>query len=174
MEIPRNPTESHGLTSIVASIATQIGGPLSPGDVAALRRLGPRRSDCAAFWRVLAQHPEAIPYEGPVRDDLESRWACILRAMATLAGQHDPSQPLGRALANADVSEPRVLRLLSASGANLADVVRVLSHHLASKAVPVNQVDLAALVLSDGGPNEERVRRRIARSYFASQANKES
>lgn len=170
MEIQQARTETSPLASVIGSIAAMIDGPLSPGDVAALRRLQPGAADCAAFWRLISMHPGMIPHDGPGSDEAERRWGCILQAMATLAGQHRPAVPLGRALAEAAVSEPRVLRLLRASGDNLADMIRVTARHLAQKAIPVNQIDLAALVLSDGGSNEDAVRRRIARTYFASQA----
>ena len=158
------------LASTVGSIATAIDKALSPGDVAALRRLAPDDASCAAYWRLVTMHPGLVSETGPLRDEVERRWACILQAMATMAGLHSPSAPLGRAMAEADVAEQRLLRLLRASSSSLADAVRVTAHHLAQKAVPSNHLELAQLVLSDGGPNEDAVRRRIARSYYAQTA----
>ncbi|MGE0521236.1 MAG: type I-E CRISPR-associated protein Cse2/CasB [Candidatus Binatia bacterium] len=160
-------TDEPSLASTVGSMAAAIAGWLSPGDVADLRRLAPDDVSCAAFWRMLALHSHLVPEGGPIRDEVERRWMCILQAMAVMAGLHNPTVPLGRALAEADVAEQRLLRLLRASGPTLVDAVRVTAQHLAQKAVDSNHVDIARLVLSDGGPNEESVRRAIARSYYA-------
>ncbi len=170
MESSAANSDRPSLASTVGSIATAIAKVLSPGDVAALRRLVPDDAACAAYWRLLALHPGLVPDAGAGRDKIEHRWACILQAMATMAGLHNPSIPLGRAMAEADVAEQRLLRLLRASDSSLVDAVRVTAHHLAQKAVTSNHLELAQLVLSDGGPNEDAVRRRVARSYYAQTA----
>jgi CRISPR type I-E-associated protein CasB/Cse2 len=170
MQSASTDSDTSSLASTVASIARAIEKILSMGDVAALRRLTPDNTGCAAFWRTLAMHPDLVPEAGPRRDEMERRWACILQAMATMAGLHTPGVPLGRALAAAGLAEQRLLRLLRASGPILTDAVRVTAHYLAQKAVASNHTDIARLVLSGGGPNEDTVRRAIARSYYAQTA----
>lgn len=170
MVIPAPEVDRPTLSSTVGSIATAIEKALSPGDVAALRKLAPDDPACAAYWRLMSMNPETVPHFGDSREDIERRWASILQAMATMAGLHSSRVPLGRAMAEADVAEQRFLRLLRASGSGLADAVRITAHHLAQKAVPSDHLDLAQLVLSDGGPGEDSVRRRIARSYYTQTA----
>jgi len=159
-------SESRYLPSTVGYFAKLLSEGLAPGDIAALRRLRPGAPDCSAFWRVMALQESVLPGRGPHRDEAERRWACILQAMAVLKGMHQPSAAMGPALAEANISEHRVLRLLRASGDPLADAVRITAHHLSQKAVAIDQADLAALVLSDGEPTQEAVRRRIARRYY--------
>jgi len=45
------------------------------------------------------------------------------------------------------------------------------SHQLASCAESIDWTDLASLVLSDGQPYGESVRRRVARDYYRHHAN---
>ena len=94
------------------------------------------------------------------------RWAAIACAMALTVGQHAQGRPAGAALADAGLAELRFVRLLRAHGDPLFHALRTTAHYLAAKAAPVDWRDLAALVLSDGRSDEERVRRRIARSYY--------
>jgi len=155
------------LPSIVGSMATAIEKGLSPGDVAALRRLCADDVPSAPYWRLLAMHPELARGTPSAQDAMERDWICILQAMARMAGLHDPSRPLGRVLAEADLAEQRLLRLLRASGPALHDAIRVTSHYLSQKALSCSHLDIAQLVLSDGHPWGERVRRRIARSYYS-------
>ena len=140
-----------------------------PGDLAALRRLRPGDVAAPAFWRlasgVLEDHVRT-------RED-EDRWALVLSAMARLAGLHHGHEPLGRALAEADVAEARVLRLIKAHGTGFAAPLRAAVHMLQSKGIAANQLQLAELVLSDGTPREETIRRQIARDYYAQMNRKE-
>jgi CRISPR system Cascade subunit CasB len=170
MDISAPQVDRPTLASTVGSIATAIEKVLSPGDVAALRKLAPDDPSCAAYWRLMSMNPGLVPQSGEGREDIERRWASILQAMATMAGLHNPRVPLGRAMAEADVAEQRLLRLLRASGSSLADAVRITAHHLTQKAMPSNHLDLAQLVLSDGGPSEDSVRRSIARSFYTQTA----
>lgn len=173
METSAQQTDQPSLASTVGSIASAIEKVLSSGDVAALRKLSPEDPSCAAYWRLMSMNPGLLPQVGEGREDIERRWASVLQAMATLAGLHNLRIPLGRALAEAGVAEQRLLRLLRASGPSLADAVRITAHHLAQKAVSSNHLELAQLVLSDGGPNEDTVRRRIARSYYQQSGKEE-
>jgi len=163
------------LATTVSSLANAIEKVLSPGDVAALRRLRHGDPSCSAFWRLAAtQLASALPEGGPARDEAERRWAVILQAMAEMTGFHAPGRYLGRALASAGIAEQRVLRLLRASGEGLSDAVRVTAHHLASTATPADHTEIARLVLSDGRDDEEPVRRRIARDFYAQQLREET
>lgn len=162
------PREERSLGSIVGAVAVSMDRVLPPGDVAALRRLRPGDADCAAFWKLLATHLTGeLPAGGAPRDEAERRWAVILQALARMRGLHAPGLRLGRTLAAAGLAEARVLRLLRARHEALADAVRVTAHFLANGAVPSDQAEMAALILSDGRTDEESVRRRIARDFYA-------
>jgi CRISPR system Cascade subunit CasB len=139
----------------------------SPGDVAALRRLTPEDPAAPAFWRLAAAYLDgALPAGGEAREDAERSWAAVLCGMALTAGLHVPRRRAGAALAQAGYSDLRFERLLRASGPQLFREVRAAAAFLASKAVELDWTDLAALVLSDGGPSAERTRRALARSFY--------
>ena len=161
------------LSSAVAAIVAGIAGAFSPGDVAALRRLGPRGWGVPIFWRVVTRILEPrrlIATSGPLRDRDEKRWAVVLSALALLDGQHAPGRRLGTALAEAQVSALRVERLLRAHDDALFDLVRPLAHQLASKGTKFDQAALVDLVLSDGAPYEDDVRRSIARDFYRAES----
>jgi hypothetical protein len=144
---------------------------LSPGDIAALRRMRPDDIGVPVFWRLVASElMVALGPDGSRRDELERRWAVILQALAELRHLRNPRISLGAALADADIAEQRLLKLLRAGGDALSDAIRVIAHHLATKGVPVRAADIAWLVLSDGRTDEEAVRRQIARNYYAAKA----
>jgi CRISPR type I-E-associated protein CasB/Cse2 len=142
------------------------GGPISlpTGELAALRRLTADDFGCAPFWMLIGDHD--LIGAGPARDDQEQRWAVILSAMAQLGGLHSRAISLGRALAEAKLSELRFLRLLRAHGATLHDTLQQCVHLLRSRQQLCDQADLAKLVLSDGRSDEDSVRRAIARGYY--------
>jgi CRISPR system Cascade subunit CasB len=163
-------TGRRAVARVVNAIARELEGPLSPGNVAALRRLDPGDPAAPAFWRVVALHlepagllPEGV---GPLRSERERCWAVLLGGMARCAGLHRAGARLGQGLAHAGLAEMRFSRLLRASGEALGDGVRTLSHQLASSATVVDWAELAELLLSDGGPQAEDVRRRIARDFY--------
>lgn len=136
-----------------------------PGALAALRRLNPS-SPGTAFYRLTTTILDDIePSAGPRRDEADRRWAVIARALAAGVGLFSGTR-LGTALSLADVAELRVLRLLEARGPQLADVLFGVLHQLASRGQDFNPQDVAALVLSDGGPDEESARRAIARDFY--------
>ena len=162
-------TRREQLQSVVGSIAQEMNSVLPTGDVAELRRLDPRDPASPAYWKVLVRRvePEMSIVGSPDKQLLlERRWTTILSAMAELQGLHSPRVPLGRAMAEAGVSEMRLSKLLRARSDALHDLVRTVSHQLASRAAPADQVDIAQLVLSEGESDEESTRRRIAREYF--------
>ncbi len=142
---------------------------LSPGDLAALRKLTLDGARPPAFWRVIAADLDTVlPVDASIRSAIEDRWAVILAAMANAKGFHSPRVPLGRALAD-NVDERRVLQLLRARDAALGDAVRMVVHHLVSNGASFDQTGLARLVLSDGRDEteRERVRREVYRDFFA-------
>jgi hypothetical protein len=135
-----------------------------PGTLAALRRTDPA-SPPAAFYRITVSLLDGeLPDGGPRRLAEESRWAVVVAAMATSVGFLN-KVPLGKALAEAGVTEMRVIRLLEARDSQLADLVRTIVHQLVQKAQGFDPNDLANLVLSDS----DEPRRWIARSFYRHQ-----
>lgn len=138
---------------------------VSSGDLAELRRLDPERPPGAAFWK-LALSYRLVDLDQPL-DDHERRLTIVLRAMATLAGFHDPTVPLGAALAGAGFSELRFNRLLRADAARLPSAVRRMADFLASKGARADHRQIAWLVLTQDADRAEQLRRRVARDYYS-------
>jgi CRISPR system Cascade subunit CasB len=152
---------------VVHAVAREIAdGRIGPGDRGSLRRetVGP------AFWRIAVRHLEPAGLLGgddaPWRADQERRWAAILAGLAHSAELHTPRRRLGVALAEADVAEARVLRLARAHGEPLLATVRAVAHQLGSGGQRVDWADFADLILSDGKPWEEEVRRRLCLDFY--------
>ena len=158
------------LPKLVGALAAELADRSTTGDVAELRRLRTEAPGGSAFWRLVVGRLEpagVLPdADVPWRLDAEKRWAAILNGMARTVGLHRPGLAVGRALAEAEVSEARVTRLLLAHEATLWDALRVTVHHLGTKAIPFDWAELASLLLSDGRSDEDVVRRRVARSYY--------
>lgn len=166
------------ITRLAHELDDRAQSPLPRGEIAALRRedgaMSPTFYKLAArvLEEVLGRHPSE-----PILMEAERRWARIVHALAKLGGQHRPSSPsLGAALASADFSEPRFLRLLRAEGDALDAALRAALAPLVQKAVTFDASDLAALVLSAPYPTDrfhfedgETVRRRLARDYYRAQ-----
>lgn len=160
--------EAPSLRAVVGRIVHVLEKQLSPGDVAALRRLDPDDPTAPAFFKAAAAVlDDVLPTREDTRADAERRWAVILCAMALTNGIHRFGRPLGAALAAAGFPELRLTRLLRARGDQVSPTVRAAAQFLASKAEPFDPVDLARVVLSEGRTDEEKVRRAVARSYFA-------
>jgi CRISPR type I-E-associated protein CasB/Cse2 len=160
-------TSPRDLPATITRIAMAIAHELPPGNLAALRRLDPDNPSSPAFYRVLAAHVEPtypLPAGGAVRDEAERRWAVILSGMVQL--EHQARRGLGRAAAEAGLSEMRFSRLLRDGGRTLAATVRAVVHFLAVKNESVDWVDFAKLVLSEGNSWGEGVRRSLARDYY--------
>lgn len=155
------------IQAIASAIAHQL---VPPGDLGALRRARPGDLGGPAFWRIAVRHLEPAgllpPPEAPWRNDVERRWVTILAGLAEMAGLHRRGLRLGRVLAESEISEARVLRLLRASDDALLAVVRAVSHQLASAGRAVDWADLARLVTSDGKPWGTSVRRAIAEDFY--------
>ena len=117
---------------------------------------------------------ELLPEKGKWRREQENRWAVVVKLMALALGT-SPREgglladvPLGQALAKANVSEMRVLRLLDARNEQLAELSRHIVHQLVSKGQPFRIDDFADLLLSRGEA-AENARREIASSYYRHQ-----
>jgi CRISPR system Cascade subunit CasB len=158
--------DARPLAQLVNRLAHAVSRQLSPGDLAALRRLSPDDLSAPAYWKLLGTVLVDEVRQGDAGLQRERRWGTILSAMAVTAGLHRPGRSLGAALAEAGYSELRLTRLFRAGGDALPPEVRSAASFLAAKAIPFDAADLAGLVLSDGGPSEDLVRRGIARSYY--------
>lgn len=162
--------EPANLRDAVRQMASRIGREDYPtGSLAALRRLCPEAPDGAAFWWLITEYaPRAF------EDDRAARaLAAIAQCMAIAHPFHRPlsgRRPLGEALAEAGVSEARLLRLLRLSRSELPEELRRLARLMAAKG-DEGRFDwgdaFALLCWADG----ERLRRDIARDYYRKQYN---
>lgn len=170
------PTLPERLTSVVSLLVREMTtGLIGPGEQAALRRnwnLGAARAAAElAFWKIVVRvlEPQEL-YRDRLMElplaELERRWRVILAAIATLYLQHSSPAQLGAALAQAGLSEHRILRVLKAEGAGLEAGVRALVHQLASSGTRVNLAELAEIVFFDGSRHDDQIRRRVALSYY--------
>lgn len=153
------------------------GRPIGAGDRAALRRMQDGKPDGMVFWKIAARYlePEGLllARDDPSRTAVERAWAAVLATAARLEGQHRRNFKLGRALAEAGVSEARIQRLYAAHGDALLDALRGVVHQLASSGHLVDLGDIAELVLSDGSDLEhegvlweDSVRHELALDFY--------
>lgn len=146
---------------------------LDNGERAALARLDPdtelRPHQVAALSRALV-YADFSPENW--QPDRWRRWGMVAHGMA-LAG-HDGSQRLGKQLSDADVSESRVTKLLTARDDAFRQLLPRLLRLLASKGKAPNWFDLGDLVLNQGHDEQaaEAIRLRIAGSFFSAEAKK--
>ena len=152
--------------STVVRMAARIAR-LKPGPAAALRR-GPLEGEgSAAFWQLMADH-------GIDGTRLElARWAAIVQAVAILTPRgreeekpsaHDAGKPMGEALHEAEVSELRLARLLSARSAMRRDLaVRTCRRLAAGVPVRFDLRTLAKFILWENDPSQGYW---IARHYY--------
>jgi CRISPR type I-E-associated protein CasB/Cse2 len=167
--------EPRTLASLVSQIAGMLrgNGPISAGDVAALRRMEPQRP-AAAFFKIEGLVlDESLPGGAATRIDIETRWAAIVVGLAHLGALHDPSKRLGLALVDAQYSELRFTRLLRGDKGYLADALPAAARYLAAKGTPADWTGAAHLILSAGRADEESVRRNLARDYYGLLARQE-
>lgn len=165
-----DPAPKQSTYAIISRIATHLADEGAIGARAALRRLQFEAPDAPAFWRIVVTDLDgAIPQNSPWREQQERRWAAILTGLAVVVGAnlHQPKRRLGDALADAQLHETRLLKLLRARGDALLSLVRPLAHQLESKGISVDWADVAQLILSEGRGDEDRVRRDLARVYFS-------
>jgi CRISPR system Cascade subunit CasB len=169
------PAESVSVASIVSQVALLIGarGVITTGDAAALRRMDPRHP-AAAFFKIEGVLLDAhLPGDAARRLELETRWAAIVAGLAHLGSLHQPGRRLGHVLADSQYSDLRFARLVRADADRLADELPALARFLATKGIPVDWSGAAQLMLSADGPNEETVRRHLARDYYGALARKQ-
>lgn len=144
-----------------------------PGTRAALARLDPE----ALRPHQIAALAQALIAAGLSPDSWQAatwkRWALIAHGMA-LAGHGKGS--LGRQLAEAGVSEPRVTKLLVSREDAFLQIVPRLLRLLASKQVAPNWYDLSELILHNDAQEATRqaeveaLRLRMAGQYFSALA----
>jgi hypothetical protein len=157
----------------VANIAWRLGREDYPaGSLASLRRLRPEAPDGAAFWRLVAEHAPAAFDSGRAALVL----AAIVRCIAIAHPFHWPlsgRRRLGAAMAEADVSEARLLRLLRAGRSELPEELRRLARLMAAKgdAGRFDWGDAFGLLFWAEGKAGERERRAVARDYYREQYN---
>jgi CRISPR type I-E-associated protein CasB/Cse2 len=169
MTVSEPGSAARSLESRVGAIVRLLTRPRAVGLAAELRRMRPGDVGCAAFWKIRMSHLEdGLNGSEEHMAGLERRWGIILSVLASMADLHRPKLPFGAALADAGVSECRVLKLLHARGDALADAVRAVCHQLAAARQHADLTDMARLVLSEGRNDEETARRRIARAYYRS------
>lgn len=148
---------------------------LDNGERAALARLDLdgewRPHQIAALSRALIYadlHPDTENW----KPETWQRWALIAHGMA-LAG-HDASLSLGQQLSQADVSESRVTKLLTARGDAFRQLLPRLLRLLASKNTAPNWHELGGLILNQERDEEkaEDIRLKIAGRFFSAEAKK--
>lgn len=144
------------------------------GELAALRRLEEARAVEPALHRMLAGCAPGYRADAGSRHDDLGRLALMARVLALGMsidvlgrGHHD----LGRAMAEADISERRVQMLMEARGPALDDLVLRLSRRLVRQGT-LPYLDIGRLILGPEGMVED-TRRRIARGYWRSRVEKE-
>ncbi len=168
---PEVPEKAGGtLASTISRLVHLCQKGLPTGEIAELRRLRPDNPWVPAFWRIAAQVLEPAGHlAGPslAREDAERRWGMILAIVAELAAFHSPDCPLGRALAHCGFSDLRFMRLVRASSDSLLVDARQAARFLASRGEAARLTDFAHLLLSDGTPRGEDVRRRLARDFYS-------
>ena len=168
--------EGKSLSWLVARLAGVIEKEMGAGDVAGLRRLRPEDPASSAFWKVMASYVREnwnMPVSGPALDDAERRWACLLSALARAKGLHTHAIEYGKALAEANYSELRFVRLLRAEDKALFKEIELAAEYLNSQAQPANWAQAAELLFTRDEEKAESLRRRISRDYYKALNKKE-
>lgn len=144
------------------------GGAFSNGDLAALRRMDPRRPG-AAFFKLEGMALDGrLPGTAGALEDLETRWAVVAQGLAYLGALHrpGPAHRLGLVLGASGYTEVRFERLLGADPDRLVDELPRLARYLAAKSLQADWTGAASLMLSAGHAAGEAQRRHIARDYY--------
>jgi CRISPR system Cascade subunit CasB len=148
----------------VAQMAAIIGAEHYPnGERAALRRWSRKQPIPLAFYRLWLRH---------LGDDLPPEfqtpaWMTIAWGLATLGKEgHDPSRPLGQALAESKFSEGRLEQLLSAPEDKRPDLFMRAVRFLAAKGERFDWRDGAAFLLTKDQDRRESLCRRIATAFY--------
>ena len=158
-----------GIGGKVVRLAGQISR-LGPGPAASLRRNPLAGSGSAAFWQLMADND--IRAAGQYLE----RWATVVQAIAILTPKgrnpeklsvHNGANPMGKVLHEADISDLRLARLLSAKGEMRRDLmIRTCRRLAAHETVRFDLRTLAKFVLFEG----EGQARWIARDYYTAAA----
>jgi hypothetical protein len=169
---PRLPARRNNVIDALVNSVRTLSRMQRRGDLADLRRLDVDNPAAPAFWRIITS------VEGDWSADngamvRSQRYARLLRLMA-----HCPDgvalSGLGKALAEADVSEARVQKLLAARGPALDDAIDVVARRLAKHGrLPI--AEIAVLLTSDPqSESAERARMEIARGYWGAKSREEA
>lgn len=151
---------------LVDRLARRISNELDLGYVAELRRYDPRVEripSSSAFWWLFVGD---VAPDGRLSEVETERWAKVLSLMALGAGLHEPSEPFGRAVANAGVAEPRFERLLRASEHALWPYLRRVVGFLVAANQAFDQIQLARLLLVWTASERDRLKLRLAQDYY--------
>ncbi len=142
---------------------------MAPGDRAQLRRLRPGEVEPPAFWRLTSGVllSEFSSLGERTQEARERAWGLVAAAMARSGMRYDSKRRLGRAMADAGISELRLLRLLRADTGQLPAQAHSVVQLLSSKGQAIHWIDFARLILSSGRSDQESARRQIARDYFS-------
>jgi len=149
---------------LVPRLAAIIHGERFPnGERARLKRMGVSGPTPLSYHRFVLRHvPER--WQG---EQQALAWRTLITGLAQQHQKpHNPSVPLGRALADCDYSELRLESLLAAEGRVLATLLLRAAARLAAKRVRCNWKDIAWLLFARGDETRERVNRRIARDFY--------
>jgi|GEM_PF-3388673 len=155
--------------AIVRSIARRLDHDDFPAaHLAQLRRLDPVRRDGAAFWLLVNRFAETALDD----DRAERALAVTVHGMAIAHPFHRSPErrPLGTAMAEAEISEARLLRLLRTGKDQLPEEVRRLARLMASKG-DAGRFDWHEVFLLAFYPDDDWPRRGIAKAYYRRQYN---
>lgn len=146
-------------------IARRIADPeFGPGALASLRRGEPAIvARQPSFHRLVRSVDDrALSGEGTLR------WATAVHVLAQLAGGAGAVDDVGAALAHNGFPESRLARLLASRGASFRDQAVLTARFLRAKGAACRATDLAELALVEerAESRAERLRHRIARSYY--------
>ena len=149
-------------SSIVGRLVRAIDKNLGNGEVADLRRMRPNDPACPAFWKIMAEY-----WDMHFNDEEAMLRACLLSGLARTKNLHSFHISLGNALAIAEYSDLRFVRLLRAEGKTLFKEIELMADFLNSKTQPANWTEVAELLFTRELEKTESLKRRIARNYYA-------
>lgn len=160
--------EEASLASLLGKLDKRLAA-LGAGGRAAVRRLDPESPSSPEFWRMVVDVLGEEPAENEAR---MSAWAIVLRGLARSRLDDDErstspaARGVGGALARAQFSEARLVRLLRAEGAPLRLEIMRAADFLVAKGERFGWLDFAQLLLIQDPGSREKARNRIARDYF--------
>ncbi len=156
-----------GLPQVIAPLAAFLGSAgLSNGDRATLRRMHFNQQPPLGFYKLaLTRLPP-----GWDAGQLQRDWMVIVAGMCIMYPNiHRDDQPVGVELARAHYAEARLERLLAANGDTRRTLVLRLTRFLASRHSACDWNDVAGLLLIRDPDKLERLHRRIASHFYATQ-----